>query len=247
MLKPFLSKIVLLALAPAALLIAQGGWENRYEEYQFENYHAKDNAFADWSLNANCKGVCQGPQGPAGAPGPAGPPGPEGPVGGRGPTGPTGFTGATGFTGFTGFTGPTGPVTTGVFAYAINDTAQVGITPGTRIGMNTIVQQSGGFSIGASGVIVPVSGTYLIHFKVTPSGLASVFLSRSGTGDIAFSAYSNNVAGGTVEASVIATLVGGEAVQLVGNQTVAFNTVIPAGFALMIPIPAEITLVRIGN
>lgn len=225
MLNKYLSKIILLALAPAALLNASAG-----------------NDYKNWfSLAAKCNDVCQGPVGPPGPIGPPGPPGPEGPIGPAGPRGFPGVQGPVGPQGPQGIPGIPGPIGTGIYAYAVSSNPQLGISSGSNVVITTIEEQAGGFVIGGLGVVVPRDGVYLIQFRVLPNTLASVFLNRSNTGVIIPSAFANNVAGGSVAGSVIATLVAGEAIEIISNVA-TFNTVVPVT-TLQPAIPVEMTII----
>lgn len=231
MLGKFLSKMILLTLTPLALLNA--GWDDN---------RTQSDPINKWFASASrCRDVCQGPQGPVGPEGPTGPPGPEGPPGPAGARGPIGPAGPVGPPGPQGIQGPAGPVGMGIFAHAVNQVAQLTIGATSPVNLPTIAAQFGDFGSNGSAVIIPITGTYLIYFRVLPDGLASVFLNRNSS-LIPFSAYANNVAGGSVEGSVITTLSAGDAVQIVGNSLVPFSTVIPPG-TLIMTIPAEMTLV----
>lgn len=254
MLNKLLSQTLFLLLVPFALLHAQSDFESSIKEDQIENdssvlsveasknYQAKSHAFKGWFsyLAKTCHGDCQGPQGPTGPQGPQGTPGPEGPLGPTGPRGPTGRPGNTGPIGATGAQGSRG---LNRFAYAINPGTQQEITSGNIVVIATMIAESGGFVVdGMSlGVTVPVNGVYLFYFRVLPDSLASVFLLRSNTGIIPFSAYSNGIIGGPIEGSVIAVLEGGEAIQIASNSPI-FSTVNPPGASFQTNIPVEITI-----
>lgn len=230
MLIKFLSQSVFLFVSTFALLNAYSTLEGT--------------PMADWpALAAKCNLACQGPEGPVGLPGPAGPTGAQGPFGPQGNQGPPGDPGLQGPQGPQGIPGLAGASMENQYAYGINPSVQVRITSGTNLALTNIVSQSGGFSIGLQGVIVPVNGVYLVFFRVLTDTLspAAVVLHGSNTGFVPASAYSNVVAGTAIEASVIATFLGGEAIQIVANFPAPFNTGVPFG-TISQGIPVEMTI-----
>lgn len=136
-----------------------------------------------------------GPTGPTGSTGSTGPTGPlgtgptgfgaTGPTGSTGSTGPTGV-GATGPTGSTGSTGPTGPTGMGATGpmgptgpggvlNAVTIVRQGTASPAivlsnittTIIGFDTIIFNSGSFSLSGVNLVVGVTGVYKVTYQVS--------------------------------------------------------------------------------
>ncbi|MBW5471247.1 hypothetical protein GPJ61_25980 [Brevibacillus formosus] len=120
--------------------------------------------------------------------------GPTGATGLPGGTGATGATGVTGATGATGITGATGTVSSVFGNFWLSST--IDISPNTIVPLNVAnADNSLGFLLAGGQVTVPVSGVYLISYRVTAAQASEVsFIIRRNGANITGSAGTSSSA-----------------------------------------------------
>jgi hypothetical protein len=126
------------------------------------------------------------------------------------------------------------------------DEVTVNIIPAVvPIFLRTIGAQSGGYTLLNGGVTVPNTGVYLIFYKVLPNSTVSVVISSSIVGVIPDSAFGNASDNTVVQGALIVSLVAGENLSLVSNDTSGVWDTVITPKSTVTPNPAEMLLLQL--
>jgi hypothetical protein len=157
-----------------------------------------------------------------------------------GATGPTGLTGTTGATGQTGATGATGQ--TSAFGSFANPAIQL-VNPGDTIDLTSMLTGSGGFALSGTGILIPVTGDYLVQYEIlTSSNTASAVLVGSLSGVFQSSVYGLIGADTNITGMALLPLIGGETLSIVNNLAVGVFSTSPATSVDVPTSPVTLTI-----